>query len=83
MHTPRMSRDEETTQLCNYLLFSVSDEGSAHLEEPECDGPPSEDPARTLVLVNRQSPTQTVTVDMASEIDRCRLLHMVHAGVMD
>jgi hypothetical protein len=76
-----MHSDEETTQVCNYLLFDASRKGSAQLAAPECEEPPSEDPARMLVLVNRHE-HRTVTVDMGDELDRHRLIQMVHAGVM-
>lgn len=77
-----MHSDEETTQVCNYVLFNASPTGSAQLEAPECDGPPSEDPVRMLVLVNREGDRRTVTVDMANELDRHRLIRMVDSGEM-
>lgn len=77
-----MHRDEETTLVCDYLLIESLEDGSTRLEAPECDEPPSEDPARKLVLVNRTGERRAMSIDMADEVDRHRLARMVQSGVM-
>jgi hypothetical protein len=77
-----MHRDEETTLVCDYLLIESLDDGSTRLEAPECDEPPSEDPARKVVLVNRTGERRAMTMDMADEVDRHRLARMVLSSVM-
>jgi hypothetical protein len=77
-----MHRDEETTLVCDYLLIESLEDGSTRLEAPECDEPPSEDPARKLVLVNRTGERRAMGVDMTDEVDRHRLARMVQSGVM-
>jgi hypothetical protein len=77
-----MHRDEETTLVCDYLLIESLEDGSTRLEAPECDEPPSEDPARKLVLVNRTGERRAMSVDMTDEVDRHRLARMVQSGVM-
>lgn len=76
-----MYRDEETTLVCDYLLVDSRDDGTTRLEAPECDEPPSEDPARKLVLVNRTGERRATTVDMADALDRQRLARMMQFGI--
>lgn len=76
-----MHGDEETTLVCDYLLIESLDDGSTRLEAPECDEPPSEDPARKLVLVNRTGERHAMTMDMADALDRERLAHMMQFGI--
>jgi hypothetical protein len=76
-----MHRDEETTLVCDYLLVESLEDGGMRLEAPECDEPPSEDPARKLVLVNRTGERRAMTMDMADALDRQRLANMVQFGI--